>query len=581
MIRRPSSPMSALLVTCLAAGLAAGATMTGGCLDRCTPASYSDTAERAWPLQTPGLRQLPASTRAAVAVKDFGQLLEALEFGLEHVPEEAPKKAHNRSIAAVLEHLTGSPSDDDTTAGGLDADGSALLFDRGACRGAVIGVRDAEKLRAHLGGLEDSHGLSAEAAGSDDEETDRWRVRSGGSADFRVALGTSAVALEACGGKEKDGEDGENGGATPLAWFGHGHPEDEQEDSPETSEGRWLDRAQTRELLESMAGSSERALGVVDPAAWLASRGDREHASHLYERIARQTGLVGLRIRWSPAARKLNVDIHGLKNPGEPAVMGNVGTATGKLPPLGGLIEPGVLAVLHLSVDPPSIYKLLRSALPARDRRQLDAFWTQLEEKAQIIGPDALLELWTGHAVVVAYGLDSGALQSPGPVLARQLASLQATREAVLLPITDREKVERTLDILTQLSQGRLSRQLVRDTVQYAWMSQSGLMRGAMILSDEHLTIVDGGTAFDRAKAYERRGRPLGEQARQMGISPLLEDPKTSGIYLDIGTLANLLSENGHARTAAWLMPFQSLVLTTSGADEADLSRLELKVEEP
>ena len=97
---------------------------------------------------------------------------------------------------------------------------------------------------------------------------------------------------------------------------------------------------------------------------------------------------------------------------------------------------------------------------------------------------------------------------------------------------------------------------------------------------DNAVTFLDSATALDRAKAYERRGRPLGEEAKSMGIEPLLSGQTTSGLYLDAATLSNVLTANGLDKGAAWLVPFQSFTLTTDVTGDEPSTELRIEVDE-
>ena len=200
-----------------------------------------------------------------------------------------------------------------------------------------------------------------------------------------------------------------------------------------------------------------------------------------------------------------------------------------------------------------------------------------MRDKLLLEGPEKILENFNGHVVLVFYGLDGESLSADQGMSLRRVLELRATSEAILLPIKSRKKAERLLDKMTQITQGRLSRQRGEHTVQYAWFDE-GELEWAFILSDEHIIFVDSATAFGQAMQFERRGRPLGsEEIDKLGIGPLLERRGRSGIYLDTGTLANLLSENGRDTAASWLLPFQSVLLTTEMDGETSKTRLRFR----
>ncbi|MFB6372645.1 MAG: hypothetical protein ABEN55_05945, partial [Bradymonadaceae bacterium] len=287
---------------------------------------------------------------------------------------------------------------------------------------------------------------------------------------------------------------------------------------------------------------------------------------------------TGIRARLTSDQSDLSIDLRSRSTTGEPVVVSDLGTPSGTFPGLGGLVEPGVLGVVRVSVDPQSVYRLLVSTLPADRRARLKAFWKQLEQKLLIDGPESILENFTGHAVAVFYGLGDDILAGGRGASLRRFFRLQSTREVVVLPITSRTDLERLLDKATQVSRGRLSRQQGKHTVQYAWF-RDGTLEWALVLSDEHLVFVDSATSFDKALQFEHRGGALtARQRKSMRIGPLLETRDRSGFFLDAATVGNLLAENGRERAAAWLEPVRSILLTTEMDDEASVTRIDLRL---
>jgi hypothetical protein len=550
------------LYSVLAVGCLGVAIVAAGCFDGCG----SEAESKAWYHTAPAMERLPARADSVVAVRTLRHLAHAARFVQKRVRSENVTQAsplHRLGHAFPWTTSAEASAVEQLGRAGLDLDAPATVFDIDGSPGVGVRLTGTSALRGRLEALEQAE----RGPNPTGDYPLRWRLTLGEADQPALALDVyvfrrSAVAIWSTEAVEP----------TP-AWLKPG--------AASSGAEKWVDGEDTLELMAQADGPQVHAVGVWQPSRWIKrlTESARGHAAALYDRIARQSGPVGFGVGWQPESRTLNLRMKGTTNPGEPSPLEDLGQPSGELPALGGLIEPGVLGVMRLSVDPQKTYQLLRSAMPAEQRRQLDAFWTQLEGQVQMSGPDELLKLWSGHAVIVGFGVDPEALKTSGVELARRILSLGATREVILLPIRHRDRLERTLDIFTQLSQGQLSRQKVRDTVQYAWFEE-GVLRWAMILADDHAILVDSATALDRAKAYERRGRPLGEEATSMGIEPLLSGQTTSGLYLDAATLSNLLTANGLDKGAAWLVPFQSFTLTTDVTGDEPSTELRIEVDE-
>lgn len=349
------------------------------------------------------------------------------------------------------------------------------------------------------------------------------------------------------------------------------------EPSGETNVGSGDSRR--RRLLERAVVDGDQFAAIVEPRPLLADLELRPRAQQLLERILPQFGTAAFGAGLRDDPRQIDARLLAASPPDEPVAVESLGVATGEVPPVGGLVEPGVLGLLHLSVDPVRLYDMLVAALPARQRRRLRAFWDQMRAKLLVNRPREIADDFTGRALVVFYGLEGEALDASGGDLAAKLARLELTREAVLLPLEERETVEHVLDKLTQISKGRLSRQKGEHTIQYAWLEE-GRLEWAVVLADDHLVAVDSPTAFDRAMAYQRRGRDLEKsERREMGVAPLLDRPDASGLYLDTRSIAQLLKANGRPTAARWLRPFQSALLTTRLEDRVSRTEIRLRLD--
>ena len=210
-----------------------------------------------------------------------------------------------------------------------------------------------------------------------------------------------------------------------------------------------------------------------------------------------------------------------------------------------------------------------RSLLPPESRTALDQWIQELDSALAIDLVGDVMTNLAGHAVVAIYGFEPSVLRIDNPQLAFDLLTLKATREAVLMPIADRKRMERVLDAWTQASRGKLSRQPAGDTVQYAWL-EDGALSWALILGRDHVVFVDSTAAFDHAIAYERSARPLDAALIERGLPDLFEGIDRSGIYLDTTSLSNLLAESKNEQLASYLRPFKSFILTSEMSGQSN-----------
>jgi hypothetical protein len=301
--------------------------------------------------------------------------------------------------------------------------------------------------------------------------------------------------------------------------------------------------------------------GFIDPSPWLGRRQTDGHAKILLARLIRQIGRIHYAVAIDEESRKLRLSLYTPGQPAEPVMIASLGEAAGKLPQVGGLVRPGVLSVVRLSVDPEALYGLIRSTLPADQRLELEHFWRDLADELKIDVVGDVIGNVTGHFLVAVYGFEDRMLRADNPHLLYDLFRLRATREAVLIPIKSRERLEPILDVATQLSRGRLRRQVIRHTIQYAWIPD-GSLEWALILHDDYVLFVDSAVAFDHAIAWERSARNLSDSLREVGLGRILEENR-SGFYVDLTTLANLLAESGQRDVAAWMRPFDTMVFST------------------
>jgi len=547
-----------------AAVVAAVGLVCTGC-SKCSLTGVSDDSPGSapWPLRNPIASDVPETARAVVFVRRLEDLRRSVGFALEHLPEDDGDSA--RSALAELHGLV------DPDALGLAASADVAAFVRAAHLGFVVPLDAPSTFRKgieRLSGHKDVEirkidgGDIREATFEDASSVVQFTVRN------RRVLARTAPARPASG---PSGPVDKTSAFT--AFFAERQP-------GETGD-RWPRETPKRELFESLLikGDEPRAAGVVEPGDWLDELETDGQAAVIQSRLAHQLGPAAFRADFEDSKRRVHIDIRNREDPEEPSVVARMGKASGERPPLGGLVQPGVLGVLRLSVEPEKVYRTLVTSLPAEAREQLDVFWRHVRNQLLIDAPNAVLDNLTGHAATVFYGLKGDQLEGPPTEVLRRVFELRATREAVLLPIESYDEAEQLLDKLTQITRGQLSRQRDGHTVQYIWLDD-GSLEWALILGEEHVLFVDSSTSLRKATEYERRGRRLTEsQVTDMGIGPLLEHQQRSGLYLDTGTLAELLRENGRDRIAQLLVPFRSLVLTSEMDGDANRTHLLLRME--
>lgn len=525
--------------------------------------STAESAAPEWPLGSDLRNHLPHQAGAVAFVRRLDNLRSAWDFAAREFSDNMPVPAAVFGGFAPPSPLFEAFADGRL---GLDAEAEAALFLRDGHLGLITRLEEPKTLDDSVQSIAETNALPLERSDSgavvqvagDGDTALQYRHRNGW---LFVRTADRTVPRT---GAENEGL--EERFSTFFA----------ETDQP------WPKHKSRADLLEEVASERAHVAALLAPGPWLAELGTDDHARAIMTRLAHQVGPTAVAVESDSSEQTVEFEVRSRADPDEPVVVEKIGNAEGELPPLGGLVEPGVLGVLHLSVDPNAVYRVLRSTLPAPRREELDAFWRQTRQKLNIHGPEAILENLTGHAVVVFYGLElgEGRLEGSTGEILRDVFELQATREVVLLPIRSRKRLERLLDKLTQVTRGRLSRQKSGHSVEYAWFDD-GTLEWALILQDEHLLFVDSATSNAKASQYERQGRPLSaSELKEMRLSELFSDPKRSGLFLDTGALANLLHENGFERQAKWLGPFESLEITTGMEGETSHSRLVLKLRE-
>jgi hypothetical protein len=505
---------------------------------------------------------IPKTARTVVFARSLATMTEALEFGSARLPKLELEPARQAWKEALGVDLLASKSLEEL--GVSTTEPAALFYDRGYWVVAAS-LDKPEALAAALPTPQDDEPEGAKSTKLEVVEQDfgSMNLQKLTLEDARsafVAHDDTSILLAV---RVHDSALG-SADTLPDAWL------------PASVKSRFGEDGMHRKLLRDMSPFGE-IVAVVRPAAWLANREADGHAGVLLERILSQTGPIGVAASSVSLDEALRVRVFTPGNPRTPVMIRGLGQAEGDIPPVGGLVEPGVLGAFRLSVEPNQLYALMLSAMPAARRTEVDAHWDRLDQELRINARRDVLENLRGHAVVVAYGLDREALEASEAPWYLDLAKLQATREAVLLPIREREPLEQVLNGLTTISKGKLTRQKVGHTLQYAWLDE-GELQWAVILSDEHLIFVDSSVAFDHAVSYERSARPLGEKFEKIGVSRIFDREDAAGLYLDTASLASILAEAGQESSTGWVEPFRSVVVTTRDEGSMGVTQIDLEI---
>lgn len=313
---------------------------------------------------------------------------------------------------------------------------------------------------------------------------------------------------------------------------------------------------------------------------YVAIRGDslvkalpgRGHAVLLRNQLAESLGEVYVAIPKSDLRESIALRIY---TPGgeAPSLGLELGEASAALPNLGGLARPGVLGMLRISATPSALLSLLRAVLPVEERRRLEEMLQALDQDLLVDVENSVLQNLTGQFALVFYGIEDQFFELHGLELVASLIRLQSTKEALLIPINDRRQMEDYLNIFTQLSRGRLRRQVIRHTVHYAWF-EDGALEWAFILNDDYLLFVDSAVAFEHASSWERSPVQLTGSLAERNVDSLMSATRGIGAYLDLSTLRSILGESGRQGAGEWLREFDALGLETDIDGRRDLSEV-------
>ena len=343
----------------------------------------------------------------------------------------------------------------------------------------------------------------------------------------------------------------------------------------ELDEDHWQVDAHQRRLMTDEGvedGTSGVAHGALDGKILVADFGGEGRAAFIRDQLADQIGTVYWKVEPGDGG-SWRLQLYTPGRPELPVAVSDLGQARGALPDIGGLARPGVPAVIRLSAEPEQLIEMLRSTLDVDERQRLDESLSALRNELIVDLEDDVIANIKGQVAVVIFGLEDAFFESQGLELMGALTRLEATREALVVPFEDREAIEEVLNAMTQLSQGKLRREAVGHTIQYAWFD-AGALEWAVILSDEHLAIVDSMVAFDHVGNWERSPRSMDESLVERGVDDMLGLERGLGAYLDAATVRSILREGGAVEMASWLEPVDALRVITDLDGRQDMAEV-------
>ena len=353
-----------------------------------------------------------------------------------------------------------------------------------------------------------------------------------------------------------------------LGWSGDEASEPLDERIWELDEGRYrVDRQQWGWFLSDYPDESSGPVGVhggVD----LSLVGDgldlEGPGAHLAAQIVARLGWWFWRVVPPEASdrERWNLEIRTSDEGQARDLISDLGEGAGELPPMGGLARPGVPAVIRLSADPARLWGFVRAVLSPQEQDQLEQMVTTLRDELQIdLEADVIANI-EGQVAVVVFGMEDDFFEATGMEFWSSLVRLENTREALVIPIEDRARIERVLDAMTQLARGSLIRQTMEKTNQYAWFDD-GQPSWAIISGDDYLVVVDSLMAFDHVASWKRSARRLDETMAHRGVGAMMTGNRGLAAYVDADILRGIFREEGAQELVRWFANVEAIRFET------------------
>lgn len=277
--------------------------------------------------------------------------------------------------------------------------------------------------------------------------------------------------------------------------------------------------------------------GWVDPDPTLRRWQPKQPRSkELIERVVHQSGRIAFDL--TTEDDRVRIALRMKPTPGEPRFIDSLGAASGTLPRVGGLIDRGILGAVRLSADPSQLWTLLRSTFTADQRAQIDAFLGELSAKAGIHLPELVIDAVDGHILLVLYGLSDRKVEGLSDWM-----RLRATREAVFIPIRQRDTIRRALDAGTQMSGGDLRVQRATgERLEWAWLVD-GELSWTVVLGQDYLVFLDSSVSLEHFRTWRTTRPELPDSLVRRGVDDLVAPENRSGIYVDLGAVRSMVGE--------------------------------------
>lgn len=311
----------------------------------------------------------------------------------------------------------------------------------------------------------------------------------------------------------------------------------------------WVDYPRHRELVDKLTPKSAakargRLFGTVRVNDWLLQlAANTERAQALKAQMIDQMDTTGFDMVFDEKTKQLTTRVLSKEILSQPTTARTLKDADGDLPKLGHLLPTGTLGVVRLSADPKALEQYIMGLLPNDSRVALANYEKRLKDEFAIDLRAQVFDNVRGHAVAAVYGINPKAWENvPHPtVLLQRLLTLEATREAIFIPLHDAQKFRDMLDAITQLSKGQLKRQRVEHGIHYAWMDTSRELHWAMVVYDHAAIILDSPAAFSRANKQAKQAQALAATWQPRHLPELLQGTDRAGFYIDMTLLQTLI----------------------------------------
>lgn len=250
------------------------------------------------------------------------------------------------------------------------------------------------------------------------------------------------------------------------------------------------------------------------------------------------------------------------------------GHAGADLPPLGSLLGDKPVGAVRLSGDPQRVVDLVVEQLDGDQKMAVDSLLEFLSGELSIDIEGDFLGNLTGHVAVAVFDLEEEFVEREGMDWFVSLTSLEATRQAVVVPFEERESMVLVLDALTQISQGAFQRQGGDDVIRYV-MFDDGELMWLVFVDDEHLVFVDNILASDRVRRWQSDAGEFDDRLVDRGVDEMLGQRTGVGLYMDADRLREELDDE-IPDALRWIEPVEAVRIRTDVGGRSDLTEIDV-----